>query len=187
MLQFFIFHSQTSTDVTSSHAFCNQLRSRITNVSLRSFTRFQNKRSEPGGWRSLTTRGGGPRTAFWPSGAASINKHRTFLEAALTQHKPSRWRIIKTLQHCCYCDVQQVGGGSHWHEASLVGEARWEGNTTNERHSFNIHFLKLHKITPTHKDASDKTEQVCKSIFIFSSAAFSPRGCQVIDRKRGAP
>lgn len=49
ILRFFLFHSQTSTDVTSSHAFCNQLRSRITNVSLRSFTRFQNKRSERAG------------------------------------------------------------------------------------------------------------------------------------------
>lgn len=160
-----------------------------------------NAASEPGGSRSLTTRGGGPRTAFCPSGAARINKHRTLLEAALTQHKPSRWRIIKTLKHCCCCDVQQVGGGSHWREASLVGEARWKGNMTNECHSFNIHFLKLHKITacetPTHKDASDKTEldarsktlrqQVCKYVFIFSSAAFSPCGCQVIDRKRGAP
>ena len=79
------------------------------------------------------------------------------------------------------------------------GETRWKGNMTNECHSFNIYFLKLHKIilceTPTHKEASDKTQLdvrsktlrqlVCKIYIYFFPAVFSACGCQVIDRKRG--
>lgn len=81
ILQFLILHGQTSTDVTSLHAFCNQPLLRIINVLLRSFTCFQNKRARQAD-QDLERREAVVLAQLLSAGAARINKHRTFPEAA---------------------------------------------------------------------------------------------------------